>query len=451
MVILPISQISEQDQELFGSNLYHLAQLKRAGLAVPDGLAVSPPDFLLQTVLKHFGNAHQEVFEQKLALVKADIAKTPLPDGLDRQSWRKLLDYWLAIIKSRIWAQGFNQGICEGLPAQLVYPHQGTEDISAYADSQTQDIVIQSPAKLSIEVVNQIKKMVIAANRKLLIPQQFQFLISKKVYIVAVTPYTEPVTATQEQMEKVAPKEQELLAKSAVKVFANLPQGFADLGRVDGVLIESERFLDPEQLTFRLTETALHYPQQPIILKLAPTPAQFKDSVDTLNFLRNRQGLLNLQLGIPVVRSVNEYSTIKKELAAQGLTRKSLLQFWLSMGTPENLLNSEQYLEVGLDGIILDLDSLHQLLFGYQGDEGEFYKHEVKTLVSFLESNLKAIHQTKAPILAYGIQVFHPDVLHFLVDNGVWGVVANTIIEAESLPETLSWVESRALSKKVSL
>ena len=116
---------------------------------------------------------------------------------------------------------------------------------------------------------------------------------------------------------------------------------------------------------------------------------------------------------------------------------------------PENFINLERYLKVGFDGAILDLDFLQKSLGGYELEEGEFYKKQVQTLIKFLEPIFKIFHQHEIPVLAKGCLNLYPDILEFLIEKGVWGIVVNTALEAESAPDHLSWVEKRMVMKRL--
>ena len=98
---------------------------------------------------------------------------------------------------------------------------------------------------------------------------------------------------------------------------------------------------------------------------------------------------------------------------------------------------------MGLDGIILNLDELQKFLGGYSITEGEFYEKQTQTVIKFIQPLFKTLHKAEIPVLAMGSLCLHPDILDFLLEGGVWGIVANNHIEAENLPEHLNWAEKR--------
>ena len=183
-------------------------------------------------------------------------------------------------------------------------------------------------------------------------------------------------------------------------------------------------------------------------LRLIHQKTLLNHAAEAFLYIRNKKKLQNLELAAPFTRSPEELLQLKKDLGIKGVIFKGAVRFWWEMAVPENFLNLEEYLAVGIDGVILNLDELQKLLEGYEFAEGEFYKKQVKALVKFIKPTLKSLHQAKIPVIARGELTVHHEVLEFLLESGVWGIVANTPMEAENLPEHLSWVEKRLVLKK---
>ncbi len=121
MEILPVESLSVTDKAVFGTNLYNLSLLKRLDYPVLPGIVISPPEIILQTVLKHIQGVDREVFEQKLTIIKNEIAKISLPQELKsklpssqsyylngeiyrsrEKLWISLLGLWLDEIRGKI-------------------------------------------------------------------------------------------------------------------------------------------------------------------------------------------------------------------------------------------------------------------------------------------------------------------------------------------------------------
>lgn len=479
MTILPIKLISEVDQPLFGANLFNLAKLQRLDFPILAGFAISPPQIFLETVLRHCQTKEKEEFEQKLVLIKNDLLKITPPSELEleinnlfgkkQQSfligeslvekrnlvWLKLLHFWLEQIRSNIWRQGFSQSLSQ-LSAQAIFAtYKKSKICSAYFDPELKEVIVKSEAELLPKTLKIVDELVLAANKKLFLPQVYQFIeLGEKIFFISVYPFTQTLITSQEENLVVPPIKQKQIIKSAVKVFLNLSSGFAVSENLDGVLIEGEKIKDFESTVFKISEAALAFPDALVIYKLPNLlDGEIKGTLRLINqksllepalkaflFAKDKKSLLNIELGIPLVRSKDELLKIKKEL--------NDLKFWLELSIPENIINLNSYLEVGIKGIILDLDSLQVWLGGYQIEEGEFYQKQIQTLITFLGSAFKILHQNKVPILAKGNLINHPEMLDFLIEAGVFGVVANNILEADHLPEHLHFSERRIILKK---
>lgn len=490
MKILPIRSIEDIDQPIFGANLYNLAKLARLEFSILPGVVATSPDIVLSTLLKHIEKRDKEMFEQSLEIIRRELIKIPIPQELktelkkhniyylngqvfkkDIHVWLKLMELWLSEIRLRLWQGGFNKGICENLTAHAIFYSPGKYlTMNAYFDPETDDVKATLNAKISPKALHLIDTFVISANKKLFLPQVYSFIVNdEKAYLVGLAPYTQTLTTSKINDVVIPRKEQKIYQKSAIKLFLNLSAGFAYEQNIDGILIEGEDvagfgtdcWLD--NAIFKLSEAGLVNPANPVIfrlpdikdhdiggsLRLLNQAKTLKSSVDIFLFVRNKKNLLNIELGLPYAKSPDEYIKIKQELASRGINRYGSLKFWLEMKTPENLINLEDYLAIGVDGIILDLDALQIALGGYNIEEGEFYKKQVAALVKFVNPSFKILHSAQVKVLIKGeLAVLH-EILDCLVENGIYGVVANTTMEAESLPEELHFAEKRMVMKKI--
>ena len=218
-------------------------------------------------------------------------------------------------------------------------------------------------------------------------------------------------------------------------------------------------------MVLRLVDSALTFPDLPILFKLADKSegmgkvrgtlrllhqnSLFDPMIEALDFVRHKKGLTNIHIVIPFVRTQNEFLQIKRELAVKKLSRKNSLELWLEVCTPENIINLEDYLIAGLDGVVLNLDELVAYLNGFDTTQEEllFYKNEVGGLLKFLEDGLKLLHKSKTPFIVVGSLSLYPEVLEFLVEKGVYGVVIERY-EAHSAHDLLHQVERRIILRR---
>lgn len=499
--ILPIRVLREEDGPIFGSLNVVLAKLSRANLPVAPGVVVTPPNLKLKTVLEHHDFASKEVFEQSLILVKKEINFTPVPEILIRETgkhkqfflkgdlikstknvWLSLLNIWLGQIKNRLWNEGFYKGITENLDSQVVIFVKKVEAYgSVYFDSLGDDSVINiEQGKVHPNDLKNLDELVRIANRKLFMPHEYEWVVDGGVKIVGVKPYTPSTdeTVSQAYQPGLQPQLQtgfvgtSVKTKSAIKVFMDLSTGLVVEKDVDGVYISSEKIFDLnkprksfEDLVLRVVEEATTFEGRPILFKLADKSegmgkvrgtlrllhqkSLLDPMMDALDFVRHKRGLKNVHIVVPFVRGVNELLQIKRELAVKKLSRKNSLELWLEVAVPENIVNLEDYLVAGLDGVVLNLDELIAHLNGFDATQEDlmFYKNEVSGLLKFIEDGLRTLHKSKAPFIVTGSLSLYPEVLEFLVEKGVFGVVVERY-EAPSAHDLLLHAERRLVMRR---
>lgn len=497
--IFPIKHLREEDGQIFGSLNVSLAKIMRRGVNVPNGIVVTAPAIKLQTTLSHFDLGHKEIFEQSLQLVSREINRIPIPKALadalkgkkyffvDGKSlktidgiWVALLTFWMEEIKQKLWMQGFSPDLTKGLDSVAIF---FIEDIrasgSAILDEFEKEVkIIINFGTILPETGKEIETLVNKANKILLIPHSFSWIAEKKngkVSLVGIAPHVakvEPEIIKKENYQIVNLPSQEP-RKTATKIFADFSEGTLVAEHSGGVYISMEKIINLENkfdsfenLILRITEAAKLFRESLILLKLPDIPetlggvrgslrlihqkSLLDDICKIIIGLRNKQGLTNINLAIPYLRAPFELEQIKRELVSRKITRKPSLQFWLEVCLPENILNIEDYLEIGLDGVVLNLDELMSALcgFDYKKEELAFYKKEVKSLIKFLSEGLKTLHKSKIPVLAYGSLILDTALLEFLVENGIYGVVAERY-EVNSINDLLYQVEKKLVLKGV--
>jgi hypothetical protein len=485
--ILPIKQLRDEDAAIFGSQNVSLAKLGRLGLSVANGFIVTAPNLKLKTTLEHFDFGHKEVFEQSLSLVKKELEEIPVPEALEKEAksekqffvngkatksvkslWLLLLGIWLDEVKSRLWRNGFTTGLTEDLtPQAVLYVKKADGFGTAFFDPNLDEVTISiKEGSLSPKHARQISELVELANKKLILPQLYDFILDGELKLTKISPFTpQTVTRLVSPLEVEVQTPNRVVNKAAVKVFFDLSTGLAIENNLDGVFIASEKIADPEEQLFKLVEAATTFPNSQILFKLADISEgmgkvrgalrliHHKDLLDQLCsavlFCRNKKSLHNIHLVIPFVRGQAEFMQIKRELAVKKLIRKNNLQIWLEVAVPENIVNIEDYLLAGVDGVILNLDELMAHLNGFDHKEEElsYYKKEITGLLKFLDDGLKILHKSHIPFLAQGTLVLNPEILDFLVEKGVYGVVSERY-EAHSMVDHLHNAEKKMIQRR---
>ena len=511
--ILPIKSLRDEDALIFGSPNVLLGKLFREDLPAGKSFCITAPELHLKTVLEAYDFGSKEVFEQSLILFKNNIKNTPVPPELNKELgkhkhffvfgvqidylqkvWIILLNNWIEQIKVRLWKNGFYPGVTVGLDSAVVTVIEKLEALGdAFFEESLDEVIVNiKGGELKPENLAKIDEIVRIANKKLFIPHKYEWILDgglpagRQVKLVEVLPYTPNIMVlttgqdrpTRSRATDLVGRQQKL---SAVKVFLDLSTGFTVEKDIDGVYISSEKIFDLdhpqnsfEELIFRLVEVAAAFTEAPVLMKLAdmseglPAGRQgmgkvrgalrlihqkslFDPLVEAILFSRNKKNLDNIHLVIPFVRGTKELLQIKRELSAKELNRKKSLQIWMEIAVPENIINIENYLEVGLDGIVLNLDELIAHLNGFDHMDSEltFYKNEVNGLLKFLENGLKLLHKSRVPFITYGSLSLYPQVLEYLVEKGVFGIVVERY-EAPSVHDLLHQAERRMILRRSS-
>ncbi len=503
--ILPIKFLREDDATIFGKLNVALATLQRVSLPVAHGIVVSPPNLKLKVTMEHYDFGTNEIFEQSLSFVKKEINSIPVPEILEKEVgkfkkfffngeqingvknlWLSLLNTWLEQIKQRLWRDGFYKGITEGLEPQVVIFVKKVEGFGAgYFDTIQDDTVINvRMGKIHPNDLKKLDELIRDANKKLFIPHEYEWVVDGGVKLTKVLPFTPlPVIPAKagihtnnylwipyQVRDDKGTKDNK--KTSAIRVFLDVSKGLVVEGDVDGIYIASEKIFDLnkprdsfEDLVFKLVETAATFPNSPILFKFADKSegmgkvrgtlrllhqkSLFDPMIDALDFVRNKKGYINVHPVVPFVRGVSEFLQIKRDLAVKKFGRKNSLKLWMEIAVPENIVNLEDYLIAGLDGVVLNLDELisHFSGFDLEHEELTFYKKEVSGLLKFLEDGIKLLHKSNIPFITYGSLNLYPEVLEFLVERGVYGIVIERY-EAQSAHELLHQAEKRMILRR---
>lgn len=454
MNYLPIKSIREEDTLMVGQQLVLLGKLSHLGFPIAEGIIVLPPEFNLKFHLENFQIQDLEVFEQRLDVIKREFFKTPIPEDLEKiliskkidpaKLWKNLLESWLGEIRSVFLRVGFERGLLSRLSAQPVF---FTSKIicsgEAYFDYKAGKLIFSTDkGSLSEKLEAQLQDVIKKGDKKLFLPQVYHFIIDTSLKLIKLKPFTDSLEGSM--IQSISAEEQIIRKTSgAVKVFLTLGEDLTIDPNVDGILIEGERINDFDKKAIQLMESASLMGERPVIYKLSNFSDRFggvrgtqrlihqesvlKKDVGAILFVRNKKQLLNVQVGIPHVRSLGEFLELKKILNTYGISRKGSLKLWLEIAVPENVINLEKYIDGGVDGVIININELSAWLGGFDPSHSEiyFYQKQIELISSFLEPALKILHKQNLPFLVTGDQVMHSDMLRFLVSKGVWGIAVD--------------------------
>lgn len=86
---------------------------------------------------------------------------------------------------------------------------------------------------------------------------------------------------------------------------------------------------------------------------------------------RVREKYDNLNLMIPFVRSPEELAKVRRLVASAGLFEKSSFKFWMMVEIPVNVIQIEDFIKVGIDGVSIGSNDLTMLMQGTDRDNSD--------------------------------------------------------------------------------
>ncbi len=492
MIVLPLTSLTEIDQPIFGSNQCQLAKLKRLGFPIPDGIAISAPEFILHTVIKHSKLGNFELIDQELKIEQKKWEQMEPPLELTQilgkhkkfvirgeifnqksQLWKRLIDLWILQIKSNLLRVGYDSQKFSPLTAFSVYFLDEIKmSFIASLDPELRHLDIQSNPdsiganqKISVEYIEEAREIVENAFKKLFLPYNCTFVVEKNnLYLVDLTPFTQvntpkndnPNTSFQQQIIHQ-------FSKSAIKIFANTSSPLKYDQNLDGAIITLKDLNSLDDSLYILSENAAKLNPKPVIynfsipddgditsgLRLINQPDLVKINCDVVLWLRDKKGLTNLSITLPSFSNQKEYEQIKLILSKLGIKRQTNLQFWLNFSTPENIINLRSYLSIGMDGVILNLNLLHSHFYGYKPADIDLYSNNSESLTEFLDQFFKDCHRSQIPVIVDGTLALNSQNLEYLISKGVWGITSSSEVYAQSLSGQLQWMEGRLVEKRI--
>ncbi|KKR54936.1 MAG: Phosphoenolpyruvate synthase [Candidatus Woesebacteria bacterium GW2011_GWF1_40_24] len=84
-----------------------------------------------------------------------------------------------------------------------------------------------------------------------------------------------------------------------------------------------------------------------------------------------REKYENLELMVPFVRSPEELTRVRKLVATQGLFEKPSFKFLMMVEIPVNVIQIEDFIKVGIDGVSIGSNDLTMLIEGTDRDNSD--------------------------------------------------------------------------------
>jgi pyruvate,water dikinase len=151
--------------------------------------------------------------------------------------------------------------------------------------------------------------------------------------------------------------------------------------------------------------------------------AVFKLELEAIKKVRDKNGLNNLWMTIPFVRTVNELIEVKRIISAADLHRSPTFKLWMSIEVPSNVILLDKFIEAGIDGISIGTDDLTALLLGTDKNNSEVSKafdEQNPAVLWALEQIIKTAHKHHITSSIYGQA---PSLQSSLIEKLItWGI-----------------------------
>ena len=156
-------------------------------------------------------------------------------------------------------------------------------------------------------------------------------------------------------------------------------------------------------------------------------PDVFKLELEAV--LKARKKYKNLHLMIPFVRSVKELKTVKELVEKSLLFEDETFKFWMMVEIPTNVIQLEEFIKVGIDGVSIGSNDLTMLILGTDRDNeevaGEFNELDPSVLWA-LEKTVKTALEAKISCSICGqAPSVYPELTQKLVQWGITSISVN--------------------------
>ncbi|MEX0616692.1 MAG: phosphoenolpyruvate synthase [Candidatus Woykebacteria bacterium] len=156
-------------------------------------------------------------------------------------------------------------------------------------------------------------------------------------------------------------------------------------------------------------------------------PKVFELELSAIKIARNKFNLKNLWISLPFVRTLKEMEEVKKIISASGLHRSPSFKLLMIVEIPSNVVLIDKFLDLGLDGVIIDLNDLTMLMLGMD-KHNSFSGGYLETDQSVMWSLERVIKECRQRGLYSGVYGHGPTIYPNLAEKLVeWGVTSISV------------------------
>lgn len=187
-------------------------------------------------------------------------------------------------------------------------------------------------------------------------------------------------------------------------------------------------------------------------LRYLKEPDLFGLELEAIKKVRQKEGLKNLWLMIPFVRTLEELAKIKDMILKAGLEQGPDFKLWLMVEVPSTVILIEKFCDLGIDGVSIGSNDLTQLILGADRDNpalAEEFDERNEAVVWAMRHTIEVCRQkgVTSSICGQAPSIF-PEITEIFVEAGATSVSVNPdmIIPTRKL---IASVEQKLALKKM--
>ncbi|HSX58226.1 MAG TPA: hypothetical protein VLE47_03095 [Candidatus Saccharimonadales bacterium] len=261
--------------------------------------------------------------------------------------------------------------------------------------------------------------------------------------------------------------------KSATSLFAQpkkvsdlemlTSEDYSGIGPIEGSSLISSKDLD--SLTVReksssladisdfLMKIASENPEKPVIYQLfsIAEPGEvnldfLKEEAEMIENLRNKKYLKNLWVSAPHLSSLALFEEVKKVLKDAGLTRGPSFKLLLGINLVATATKIEDYIEAGIDGVVVDYYDLASFVYGKEFTQSDFAKQDSEATLPLVGNVIKEARLNNLFSAVSNLPLENHKLVEKIISLGVKAVVCPVPFLAQANIE-LSSAEANLLKK----
>lgn len=155
-------------------------------------------------------------------------------------------------------------------------------------------------------------------------------------------------------------------------------------------------------------------------------PEEFALEIEAIKAVRDGMDLKNLHVMIPFVRTVDEFRKVRDLMHQNNLRQDKDFKLWIMVEVPSTVLELEEYIKEGIDGVSIGSNDLTQLTLGIDRDSAKLAAEFDERYPAVLNSILHVVrtcrkHHVTVSICGQAPSVY-PEITEAMVKAGTTSV-----------------------------